>query len=396
MDAPAAQDPGQDVFLLACGAFASSVALRLCDPILPALASDFATTVGQAAIVVTAASIAYGVFQLLFGPLGDAFGKFKVIAWACLASTVGALACALSPNLEVLAAARALNGATTAAIIPLSMAWIGDAVALDQRQATLAKFMSGQVIGLISGQLMAGFFADHFGWRWAFALLGAIYLWVGLRLLASLHRHRQPVATADSLVGASASGRIGLVLGNAHARVILAVVFFESMTSIGVIAFVPTFLHHRFDLSLFLAGAITATFGLGGLGYTLFARRWVRKLGQGRLAVLGGALMGAAFLLLILAPAWGLAVVACMVAGLGFYQLHNTLQTMATQMTPAARGTAVSIFASCFFLGQAVGVSVGAMVVDHVSARWLFAAAAVMLPLLGTFLSRYLRSSAHT
>jgi predicted MFS family arabinose efflux permease len=256
--------------------------------------------------------------------------------------------------------------------------------------------MSGQVIGLISGQLMAGFFADHFGWRWAFALLGAIYLWVGLRLLASLHRHRQPVATADSLVGASASGRIGLVLGNAHARVILAVVFFESMTSIGVIAFVPTFLHHRFDLSLFHAGAITATFGLGGLGYTLFARRWVRKLGQGRLAVLGGALMGAAFLLLILAPAWGLAVVACMVAGLGFYQLHNTLQTMATQMTPAARGTAVSIFASCFFLGQAVGVSVGAMVVDHVSARWLFAAAAVMLPLLGTFLSRYLRSSAHT
>ncbi len=393
MTAMAGQAPDRDIFLLACGAFASSVALRLCDPILPALAQDFGTTVGQAAIVVTMASIAYGVFQLLFGPLGDHFGKFRVIAWACLASTIGALACALSPNLELLAWARALNGATTAAVIPLSMAWIGDSVALDQRQATLAKFMSGQVIGLVSGQVFAGFFADHFGWRWAFVLLGGIYFWVGMMLLASLHRHRQPVVEAGT-PRPSAAARIALVLGNPHARVILAVVFVEAMATIGVIAFIPTFLHNRFELSLFHAAAITATFGLGGLGYTLFARRWVRALGQGRLASLGGALLGGSFVLLIVAPAWGLGIVACVVAGLGFYQLHNTLQTMATQMTPAARGTAVSIFASCFFLGQAAGVSLGALVVDRVGAQWLLAVPALLLLLLGAFLSRYLKSLA--
>jgi YNFM family putative membrane transporter len=151
------------VFLLACAAFVSSVALRLCDPMLPALASAFSSTLGQAALVITATSIAYGVLQLAFGPLGDHFGKLRVVTAACLASTFGAIACALSPSLELLALARGLNGATTAALIPLSLAWIGDAVSLEHRQATLARFMSGQIIGLVSGQAIGGFFADHFG-----------------------------------------------------------------------------------------------------------------------------------------------------------------------------------------------------------------------------------------
>lgn len=384
----------RDILLLASAAFASSVALRLCDPILPALADNFDTTVGQAAMVITAASVAYGVFQLLFGPLGDRFGKFRVIAWACLASTVGAFACALSPSLEILTLARALNGATTAALIPLSMAWIGDVVAFEHRQATLAKFMSGQVIGLIGGQAISGFFADHFGWRWAFVLLGAAYLIVGAMLLASLrhHRHGQPVAAGS----ASESGvqRIGLVFGNRHARFILMVVFVEAMATIGAMAFIPAYLHERFAISLFHAGIITAAFGLGGLTYTLFARRWVRALGQTWLAWSGGLLLCGAFALLAFAPAWGWGTIACIVAGLGFYQMHNTLQTLATQMTPTARGTAVSLFASCFFLGQATGVSLGAICVDHIGAHWLFGVSALLLLTVGAVLGRYLKAGA--
>jgi predicted MFS family arabinose efflux permease len=344
--------------------------------------------------VVTSASIAYGIFQLLFGPLGDHFGKFRVIAWACLASTLGAIASALSTNLDILSAARAFNGATTAALIPLAMAWIGDVVAFEHRQATLAKFMSGQVIGLVGGQAIAGFFADHFGWRWAFVLLGVIYCWVGLLLLASLHKPGHARHAASESDAASAADRMRRVLGDAHARVILAIVFVEALAVFGAIAFIPAYLHQRFGISLFHSGAITAAIGLGGLGYTLFARRWVKLMGQVRLAWTGGALLGAALALLAIAPAWGWGLVACVVAGLGFYQMHNTLQTMATQMTPVARGTAVSLFASCFFLGQAAGVALGAMALDRVGAQWLFGASALMLPLIGAFLARYLSSRA--
>jgi len=83
------------------------------------------------------------------------------------------------------------------------------------------------------------------------------------------------------------------------------------------------------------------------------------------------------------APSWPYALPACVVAGFGFYALHNTLQTNATQMAPAARGTAVSLFACVLFLGQSVGILMAAWVVDRLSSSIVFATAALGLFLLG-------------
>lgn len=371
------------VFLLAWAAFASSAALRLCDPMLPALAAEFHTTVGGAAVVVTATGLAYGFLQLVFGPLGDHFGKLRVVTGACLASTAGALACAASPSLDLLALARALNGATTAALIPLSLAWIGDAVGMEQRQATLARFMTGQIVGLVSGHAIGGFFAEHLGWRWGFVFLAGIYLVVGLLLLAALRgQHAAPAAPARL------PGRYRMVLGQAHGRFVLALIFVEAIATFGVMTFIPAYLHQRFGISLFHAGLVVATVGLGGLGYTLFAARWVKGLGQRRLARMGGLLLGVAFLMLGLGSNWAWGMLACTLLGLGFYQLHNTLQTLATQMAPEVRGTALSLFAFCFFLGQASGAGLGAVVVDGWGAEWLFLGVALLLPLVGMVLAR--------
>ena len=75
------------------------------------------------------------------------------------------------------------------------------------------------------------------------------------------------------------------------------------------------------------------------------------------LAIFGGALLGVAYLVLAFGAAWWLAPIAVTTIGLGFYALHNTMQTNATQMTPEARGTAVGIFSSAIYLGQTVGVA---------------------------------------
>jgi predicted MFS family arabinose efflux permease len=253
--------------------------------------------------------------------------------------------------------------------------------------------MSGQIIGLVSGQAIAGFFADHFGWRWSFVFLAGIYFLVGLLLLAALRgHHAASSATATATPEARAPGRYRQVLGSAHGRFILAMVFIEAIATFGVMTFIPAYLHQRFGIPLFHAGLVVATVGLGGLGYTLFARRWVKALGQVRLARTGGLVLGLAFLMLGLGSAWSWAVLACGLLGLGFYQLHNTLQTLATQIAPAARGTALSLFAFCFFLGQAAGATLGALVVDHLDAHWLFLASAMVLPLAGLVLARHVKA----
>jgi predicted MFS family arabinose efflux permease len=63
--------------------------------------------------------------------------------------------------------------------------------------------------------------------------------------------------------------------------------------------------------------------------------------------------------------------------------LHNTLQTNATQMAPQARGAAVSLFASCFFLGQTVGVALAALAVEGLGTSAVIVASGVSVALLG-------------
>jgi YNFM family putative membrane transporter len=88
---------------------------------------------------------------------------------------------------------------------------------------------------------------------------------------------------------------------------------------------------------------------------------------------------------------WWLAPVAMTMVGLGFYMLHNTLQTNATQMTPEARGTAVALFSSALYVGQTVGVAFGALVLDRLGATPLFLGAALGLPLLAIWFASELK-----
>ena len=96
---PAAQAvPVLAIAALALAAMASGISLRLADPLLPRLSTEFGISLGEASQVITAFAVAYGLAQLVFGPLGDRFGKYRVIAWACAASALTSLACALAPG----------------------------------------------------------------------------------------------------------------------------------------------------------------------------------------------------------------------------------------------------------------------------------------------------------
>ena len=114
-------------------------------------------------------------------------------------------------------------------------------------------------------------------------------------------------------------------------------------------------------------------------------------LGQNGIANGGGLIMAAAFLVLAVEPTWMFAPFAVTAIGFGFYMLHNTLQTNATQMTPQARGTAVGLFSSALYVGQTAGVAAGALVIDRVGAKPLFLATAVALPALALWFVRELR-----
>lgn len=381
-DRPPEPLPRGAIACLALTAFASGMALRVNDALLPQLAREFGVSLGQASQVISLFAIAYGVSQLFFGPLGDRFGKYRVIAWATVACALASLAGALAPDFLVLRVTRVLAGATGAAIIPLAMAWIGDVVPYAQRQPVLARFLIGQIVGMSVGVWLGGFAADHLSWQAPYLWLAALFAGASVALFA-VHRRLPAVFRATVVASGPAWRRVlsefGQVLSVPWARVVLIVVFLEGVCLSGPFAFIASHVHLRFGLSLASAGSMLVLYGLGGLSFALGSRRLVGRLGEAGLVRWGGVLMCASLLTIGYAPAWGWAVVGCFVLGLGYYMMHNTLQLNATQMAPDRRGAAVSAFAACFFLGQSAGVSLGGLSVGSIGASRFLALGAIGL-----------------
>jgi YNFM family putative membrane transporter len=118
----------RSILLLSCATFSSMVAQRICDAMLPELSRVFAVSLAQAAQVVSVFAVTYGISQLFYGPLGDRLGKFRIVTFAALGCSVGSLVAVFATSLDVLLLARIMMALGAAALIPLAMAWVGDAV----------------------------------------------------------------------------------------------------------------------------------------------------------------------------------------------------------------------------------------------------------------------------
>jgi predicted MFS family arabinose efflux permease len=377
------QDYERQLRLLGLAAFASIASMRWCDALLPVLAAEFGSTTGQASATVYGFAIAYGLMQLVYGPIGDRLGKGNVVTVATAACTLGAVASACAPSLGWLVAARVLAGATAAAIVPLTMAWIGDRVPWDQRQPVLARLLGVVVTGMIAGQWFSGVFADTLGWRAGFVGVALLFAMAGVALRMSFRE--APPKPLAGVVPISGLQRMRGVLASRPARWILAITALEGAFASTALAYAPSHLHDRFGLAVSTAGAIGVLYGAGGLVYSRGAPWMLARWRPVTLARFGGSMAGLAWVLFALAPAVGWTLPLCLLAGLGFYMIHNTLQTQATQMAPAQRGTAVSLFASALFLGQAAGMGVASWLVDRTSTSPVLAGYGLGLAAVGAW-----------
>ncbi len=386
----------RSILLLSFATFASMAAQRICDAMLPELSRVFAVGLGQAAQVVSVFAITYGAAQLFYGPLGDRIGKFRVITFATLGCSIGSALAVAAGTLDMLVFARLLMALGAAALIPLSMAWIGDAVPSEQLQEMLTRTGLGSTLGIVGGQLVGGLLTDALGWRWAFVFMTVLFGVVGSLLWLDLRRQRAPAAKAQAPDRAAAP-RLGFVaqalqiVTGPWSRIILLMALVEGAAGFGVLAIWASHLHRSLSLSLSLAGAIVALFGLGGMGYMAVGRHLIRRFGQQGLVLIGGGIVGVSALVLAYTPHWGPALPASLLAGFGFFMFHNTMQANATQMAPHARGTAVSLFSSSLFLGQSIGVVLAASLIDRIGTGAVIALGGAVMALEGVYFAWVLR-----
>ncbi len=178
--------PAFAIVLLSVAAFASAANMRVIDPLLIQLSAEFGVTVGAASIATTLflcqRRVRAGARPVRRPLRQDAGGRHRLPRSRAL--LIGS---ALAVSLGMLAGTRFLTGVTSSAIIPLAIAWLGDNVGYEKRQATLARFLTGQTLGLMTGSAMGGALGDWLGWRAVFWVLssdlcgGGVALFVVMR-----------------------------------------------------------------------------------------------------------------------------------------------------------------------------------------------------------------------
>jgi EmrB/QacA subfamily drug resistance transporter len=168
---------------------------------------------------VNAYNLSFAVLLLTGAALGDRFGRRRMFASGIALFALASIGCARSTGIVGLIAARAVQGAGAALVIPLAMALLSGAFPREQRARALGIFSGVTGFAVLAGPAAGGFITENFGWQWIFW----INLPIGLiAIVAAMTRLRESFGAAKgldiaglSLIAAAAfAGVWGLLRGN--------------------------------------------------------------------------------------------------------------------------------------------------------------------------------------
>src|SRR6266542_1589490 len=117
---------------------------------------------------VNAYTLSLAVLLMTASALGDRFGRRRLLVAGLGLFTAASAACALAPSVGWLIAARALQGAGAALVVPLAMALLGAAFPREERGRALGIFSGVTGVALIAGPVVGGAIAQGLAWQWIF------------------------------------------------------------------------------------------------------------------------------------------------------------------------------------------------------------------------------------
>lgn len=342
------------IFLLSTCCFIGSLSLRLLDPVVPQIARDLHVTPETVALLSTAFLTSYAISQPFVGSVADAYGKVRVIKICTAALAAMLVVMTFAPSIEVLYAARIAGGVFAGGVFTVALAIVGDRVEAGQRQIAMSNLIMASQTAQLFGIIGCGLVASVLGWRVAVAVAAVTAIAAGLLL----ERNLKPRADAPRYpFNLRRLGTSFMTLVRApRTSTCYAGVLFDGMAVTGAIPLIAILLEQRGEGGLQEAAFVISGFGCGGLLYTLTVR-WLLERAGGMLNMLrlGGIICAVGLAGIAQGGPWPLQMAEFVVAGLGFFMLHASLQAQATDVDASLRSTSASLHSSFFTLGNAIG-----------------------------------------
>ncbi|MBR0598535.1 MFS transporter [Sinanaerobacter chloroacetimidivorans] len=352
--------------------FAGFVAMAdnwVVSPILPSIAQNLNVDIASASIVITAYMLPFGLFQLLYGYLAERFGKRQVITFAISMFTIATALCAFAVAIPDLAAYRALTGMFAAAIMPVSLALIGDVFPVEERQTAIGSFMGMSFLGQGLSMAIGGSIAYFLNWRGVFGVYAGLAVLSSI-LLFTIGKNIPSTKNKDT----KALMPYINILKNRSSAIIYALVVFEGIFLIGSFSFLGGFIKQEFDMNNFVIGMVMTAFGIMALLAGRRAGKIAGKIGRKKTAVIGLSFAFIADILLVtIGNFLPIVIIAVGLMGFGFMMAHSTFLTIATEFAAKGRSFAMSLVAFCFMGGGGIGTAIGGRIVAASSFENLYA-----------------------
>src|SRR4051812_37761407 len=156
------------VVLTAIGSLMAALDTLVVSTALSTIRLDLGASVEQLEWTVNAYNLSFAVLLITGSALVDRYGRRNLYAVGLGLFTLASAACALAPNVGVLIAARAVQGAGSALLMPLGLALLSAAFPAEKRGAAIGIFSAITGLSVASGPLVGGVVVEGISWEWIF------------------------------------------------------------------------------------------------------------------------------------------------------------------------------------------------------------------------------------
>ncbi|OON74371.1 MFS transporter [Streptomyces tsukubensis] len=326
--------------------------------LLPLITTGFGASASDASWTVSAATGALAVCVVPLSALSERFGRRTMMTASLGVAVLLGVLTPFAPDLGVLIALRALQGAALAGLPASAMAYLAEEVRPKALVAAIGLFVAGNSVGGMSGRVMTGWVAQAWGWRAAVGAVGllAVVCAVAFRLLLPRPRHFTPGTLDPRALGRTVRSHLANpLLARLYAiGGLFMVVFGAVYTVIGY-----RLVAEPFSLPQGLIGSIFLVYLVGTVS-SAAAGRLVRRTGRrGALYLAVGTT--AAGLLVSVQDRLVLVLLGLVLITAGFFAGHAVASSSVSHTARAGRAQASALYQSAYYLGSSAGGTLGAV-----------------------------------
>jgi predicted MFS family arabinose efflux permease len=271
--------------------------------------------------------------------------------------TVPILLAATAPGLDALIAWRFVQGLVMPGIIAVTMAYVSEEFAAGGAAAVMGAYVAGNVLGGVTGRFLTGVVADHFGWREAFVVLGALNALGAVAVWRYLPHSRTPHAAKTLRAGAAdmlAHLRRPALLATFAAGAAALFALVAAFTYITFYLAAPPF-----NLGAAALGCLFLVY-LVGVVVTPFAGPFIDRVGH-RAAFVASALASAGGVAMTLVPSLLVVVAGLAICSTAIFVCQAAAASYLGHVAGRAKASAAGLYTTFYYAGGTLGAAVPAL-----------------------------------